>query len=133
MELQCRHRCWRKCQQSEPGLGFLPDQSLATAAIRDPGRGLAQSAARTESREGAEFTYAHPLFDGPAIAAQARLHEIQGVDRLWFCGAWGGYGFHEDGLRSGMQVAAALGCQAPWQKPVMPLDAALAPAVVAMQ
>ncbi|MBK9445323.1 MAG: FAD-dependent oxidoreductase [Betaproteobacteria bacterium] len=81
----------------------------------------------------AEFTYAHPLFDGPAIAAQARLHEIQGVDRLWFCGAWGGYGFHEDGLRSGLQVAAALGCQAPWQKPAMPLDDALAPAVVAMQ
>ena len=63
----------------------------------------------------AEFSYAHPIFDGPAIDAQHRLAELQGVDRLWFAGAWGGYGFHEDGLRSGMQVAAALGCAAPWQ------------------
>jgi predicted NAD/FAD-binding protein len=64
----------------------------------------------------AEFSYAHPIFDGPAIDAQHRLADLQGVDRLWFAGAWGGYGFHEDGLRSGMQVAAALGCAAPWQR-----------------
>jgi predicted NAD/FAD-binding protein len=64
----------------------------------------------------AEFSYAHPIFDGPAIDAQNRLADIQGCDRVWFAGAWGGYGFHEDGLRSGMQVAAALGCAAPWQK-----------------
>lgn len=63
----------------------------------------------------AEFSYAHPIFDGPAIAAQGQLDRIQGVDRLWFCGAWGGYGFHEDGLRSGLRVAAALGCPAPWE------------------
>jgi predicted NAD/FAD-binding protein len=64
----------------------------------------------------AEFSYAHPIFDGPAIDAQHRLAELQGVDRVWFAGAWSGYGFHEDGLRSGMQVAAALGCAAPWQR-----------------
>jgi predicted NAD/FAD-binding protein len=64
----------------------------------------------------AEFSYAHPIFDGQAIDAQHRLADIQGVDRIWFAGAWGGYGFHEDGLRSGMQVAAALGCAAPWQR-----------------
>ncbi len=68
-----------------------------------------------DSKVIAEFDYAHPLFDGPAIAAQAELKRIQGVDRLWFCGAWGGYGFHEDGLRAGLGVAAALGCTAPWQ------------------
>lgn len=61
------------------------------------------------------YEYAHPLFDARAIAAQARLGEIQGVNRTWFCGAWTGYGFHEDGLKSGMAVAAALGCPAPWQ------------------
>ena len=64
----------------------------------------------------AEFSYAHPIFDGPAIDAQRRLDQVQGRDRVWFAGAWGGYGFHEDGLRSGMRVAAALGCAAPWQQ-----------------
>jgi predicted NAD/FAD-binding protein len=79
----------------------------------------------------AEFSYAHPLFDGPAIAAQARLPEIQGVDRLWYCGAWGGYGFHEDGLRSGLQVAAALGCSAPWETVAAPVENALRAAMEA--
>ena len=79
----------------------------------------------------AEFSYAHPLFDGPAIAAQARLPEIQGVDRLWYCGAWGGYGFHEDGLRSGLQVAAALGCSAPWETAAAPVENALRAAMEA--
>ena len=64
----------------------------------------------------AEFSYAHPIFDGPAIDAQQRLDYVQGRDRVWFAGAWGGYGFHEDGLRSGMRVASALGCAAPWQQ-----------------
>ena len=60
------------------------------------------------------FEYAHPLFDAPAIAAQTLLPAVQGVRRTWFCGAWTGYGFHEDGLRSGVAVAAALGCATPW-------------------
>ncbi len=55
-----------------------------------------------------EFDYAHPVFDQAAIDAQQRLHEIQGSSHLWFCGAWTGYGFHEDGLRSGLDVALAL-------------------------
>jgi len=63
----------------------------------------------------AEFDYAHPLFDQAAIAAQQRMAAISGADRVWFCGAWNGYGFHEDGLKSGMAVANALGCRAPWQ------------------
>ena len=57
--------------------------------------------------------YAHPVFDSAAIAAQARLHEIQGVRRTWFAGAWTGYGFHEDGLRSALAVAGALGAGIP--------------------
>ena len=56
----------------------------------------------------ARFDYAHPVFDAAAIDAQRRLDSIQGVDRLWFAGAWTGYGFHEDGLKSGLAVAAAL-------------------------
>ena len=48
--------------------------------------------------------YAHPVFDGPAIRAQQRFDEIDGVDGLHFCGAWWGYGFHEDGIASGRRV-----------------------------
>lgn len=54
------------------------------------------------------FDYAHPVFDGPAIAAQRALPEIQGERNTWFAGAWTGYGFHEDGLKSGLSVAAAI-------------------------
>ena len=55
-----------------------------------------------------EFDYAHPVFDAAAIAAQSRLPALQGVQNTWFAGAWTGYGFHEDGLASGLSVAAAL-------------------------
>ena len=55
-----------------------------------------------------EYDYAHPVFDMPAIAAQQRLPLLQGQRHTWFAGAWAGYGFHEDGLKSGMQVGRAL-------------------------
>lgn len=58
--------------------------------------------------------YAHPRLDQAAYAAQARLPGIQGLDRLYFCGAWAGYGFHEDGLKAGMAVAQLLGADRPW-------------------
>ncbi len=51
----------------------------------------------------------HPQYNAAAFAAQKRLGEIQGRRHTWFCGAWTGYGFHEDGLRSGLAVAEALG------------------------
>ena len=59
----------------------------------------------------------HPQFDAKAFAAQARLPDIQGRRHTWFCGAWTGYGFHEDGLRSGLAVAEALGATVPWRTP----------------
>jgi uncharacterized protein len=52
-----------------------------------------------------EYAYAHPVMDLAATAAQARLHEINGVNNTWFCGAWTRYGFHEDGLMSGLAAA----------------------------
>jgi predicted NAD/FAD-binding protein len=58
--------------------------------------------------------YAHPQFGGDAIAAQALLPSIQGRRRTWFCGAWTGYGFHEDGLKSAVRVATAFGCKPSW-------------------
>lgn len=63
----------------------------------------------------AEFDYAHPIFDGPAIAAQHKLAEIQGENGIWLAGAWGSYGFHEDGLKSALRVVNGLGVKAPWQ------------------
>jgi uncharacterized protein len=59
----------------------------------------------------------HPQYNAAAFAAQKRLHEIQGQRHTWFCGAWTGYGFHEDGLRSGLAVAEALGATVPWREP----------------
>ena len=54
------------------------------------------------------YEYSHPVFDAAAIDAQRRLPRIQGRANTWFCGAWTRYGFHEDGLMSGLAVAAAL-------------------------
>ena len=51
-----------------------------------------------------EYSYDHPQFDGPALKAQAQLPSIQGRNKLWFCGAWAGFGFHEDGLQSALRV-----------------------------
>ena len=56
----------------------------------------------------AEFDYSHPVFDMAAIAAQQRVPELQGQQHTWYCGAWTGYGFHEDGLKSGLAAADAL-------------------------
>jgi uncharacterized protein len=58
----------------------------------------------------------HPQYNAAAFAAQKRLPEIQGRRHTWFCGAWTGYGFHEDGLRSGLAVAEALDAVAPWRE-----------------
>ncbi len=62
----------------------------------------------------ARIEYAHPQLDQSAYAAQARLASIQGLDRVYFCGAWATYGFHEDGLKAGMKVAQLLGASVPW-------------------
>ena len=60
------------------------------------------------------FDYEHPVFDQPAIDAQRRLPEIQGKHRAWFAGAWTGYGFHEDGLKSALRVTRDFGVTPHW-------------------
>jgi uncharacterized protein len=55
-----------------------------------------------------EFEYAHPVFDQAAVAAQLQVPALQGQWNTWYCGAWTRYGFHEDGLMSGLAVARGL-------------------------
>ncbi|MRD46351.1 NAD(P)/FAD-dependent oxidoreductase [Caenimonas koreensis] len=55
-----------------------------------------------------EFDYAHPILDGAAVRAQAQLQSLQGLHNTWYCGAWTGFGFHEDGLVSGQAAAKSL-------------------------
>ncbi|MCW5668985.1 MAG: FAD-dependent oxidoreductase [Hydrogenophaga sp.] len=55
-----------------------------------------------------EYAYEHPVFDLAAIRAQAGIPALQGQRHTWFAGAWTGYGFHEDGLKSGLQAARGL-------------------------
>ncbi len=61
-----------------------------------------------------EWSFDHPQFDAEALAAQQMLGEIQGHGNVWFAGAWTGFGFHEDGLRSGLEAAEALGAELPF-------------------
>lgn len=61
-----------------------------------------------------ETSFAHPQFDRAALDAQADLPTVQGRNGLWFCGAYARYGFHEDGLASGLDVAAGLGAVPAW-------------------
>jgi len=60
------------------------------------------------------FDYEHPVLDMRAAQSQKMLSSIQGNDRAWFCGAWAGYGFHEDGLKSALRVVRDFGVEPPW-------------------
>ena len=63
----------------------------------------------------ASFGYEHPAYDTRVVEAQSALWSVQGARRTWFCGAYAGAGFHEDGLQSGLAVAEALGgVRRPW-------------------
>ncbi len=57
----------------------------------------------------AEMVYHHPVFDQAAMNAQPHLERLQGQDRLWYCGSYFGYGFHEDALRSAVNMVAKMG------------------------
>jgi predicted NAD/FAD-binding protein/cyclopropane fatty-acyl-phospholipid synthase-like methyltransferase len=76
-----------------PALDKLPDSSMVVAMFR----------------------YAHPQYTRETVNAQKRLNLLQGQSGLWFCGAYLGYGFHEDGATSGLRVAHKItGIQPPW-------------------
>ncbi len=60
-------------------------------------------------KEIGRFQYHHPVFTGKAPAAQKRHGEISGVNRTHYCGAYWGYGFHEDGVNSALAACAFFG------------------------
>ena len=66
---------------------------------------LTLNPASTPSQIWTDRSYAHPIFDTPALQAQARLQEIDGIDGVFFCGSYWGWGLHEDGFRSGVDAA----------------------------
>ncbi|HMN91968.1 MAG TPA: FAD-dependent oxidoreductase [Hydrogenophaga sp.] len=79
----------------------LPVQQPVVVSL-NPQRPIAESAVV------GRYEYAHPVFDLSAIRAQRQLPQLQGQLRTYFAGAWTGYGFHEDGLKSGLAAARAL-------------------------
>ena len=89
------------------GIGGERQYFVTLNPSRGPGRG---SIHHTE-------VYDHPIYDARALRAQAKLAMLQGARNTWFCGAYFGAGFHEDGLKSGLNVAEALGgVIRPWHR-----------------
>jgi hypothetical protein len=74
---------------------------------------LNRSAAIAPEKVLRRMRYRHPVYTHASVAAQQRKAEIDGVRRTWFAGAYWGYGFHEDGMRSAVEVARALGVRWP--------------------
>jgi predicted NAD/FAD-binding protein len=68
-----------------------------------------------ENKVFAKFLYEHPVFDSAAVKAQSRIKEIQGINRIYFCGAYQNYGFHEDGISSAIAAINKMGVMTPWQ------------------
>ena len=61
-----------------------------------------------------QYSYSHPILDNNAINIQKKLSSIQGKNNLWFCGAWTGFGFHEDGVKSAVEIASSHNIDLPW-------------------
>ncbi|PKM15881.1 MAG: dehydrogenase [Gammaproteobacteria bacterium HGW-Gammaproteobacteria-2] len=70
---------------------------------------LNRSDAIDPNRVIARMDYQHPVYTHASVAAQGQRARINGHNHTWYCGAYWGFGFHEDGLRSGVEVAQALG------------------------
>ena len=63
-----------------------------------------------------QFKYFHPIYNIETVKSQFQIDKIQGEKNTWYCGAWNGFGFHEDGLSSGIEIAKKFGCQVPWKE-----------------
>jgi predicted NAD/FAD-binding protein len=63
-----------------------------------------------------ETIFTHPKFNLQTSKSQSKLKNLQGVNNTFFCGAYHGYGFHEDGIQSSAYVAKMLGVDIPWER-----------------
>ena len=87
-------------------LGDTPDTFVTLNPVREP----------EQEKIIAEETYHHPVFDAGTEQMRQELWALQGLRNTWFCGAYFGSGFHEDGLQAGLAVAEDLGgVKRPWQ------------------
>ena len=92
-------------------LQSIPENNPLFVTLNPVKRPRPETVIRTEM-------YEHPVFDEAAIRAQRKLWGLQGQRNSWFCGAYFGSGFHEDGLQAGLAVAEALGgVRRPWNVP----------------
>ena len=114
-----RRRAWASWNYRAPAVAGRPVavtynmtrlQSLPTATAYCVSLNLED--AIDERQVIARFDFRHPLFDRAAVAAQARRAEVSGADRIHYCGAYWGHGFHEDGVVSALAVARRLGVAA---------------------
>ena len=63
-----------------------------------------------------ETVFSHPKFTLQTVKSQSKLKELQGNKNTFFCGAYHGYGFHEDGIQSAVYVSNMLGVDIPWKR-----------------
>lgn len=99
---QCSVTYWMNQLQD---LGKAPDYFVSLNAAREPDPALVEK----------RFACTHPIFNSATLKAQRHLWQLQGQHHTWFCGAYFGAGFHEDGLQAGLAVAEQLGGVArPW-------------------
>jgi hypothetical protein len=73
------------------------------------------------------YEFDHPIYDAPSAAARHSITGAQGAEGLFFSGAWLGDGFHEAGLRTGLEAAYALGGSVPWEATLRNRYSAAAP------
>lgn len=108
---------WNAAIPREPGAACTVSYCMNLLQGLDAPEPLVVTLNRSDAIDPAKILrrmrYHHPVYTHAAVAAQRRKAEIQGVRRTWFAGAYWGFGFHEDGIRSGVEVANALGVRWP--------------------
>lgn len=103
---------WNYCLARDGGVNLTYDMNRLQSLTGDVNYCVslnAPSGAIAPERVIRKMIYHHPLYTRAAVDAQARWHEVSGQNRTHFCGAYWFYGFHEDGVRSALRVASALG------------------------
>lgn len=114
--LPANRRCWSswnvllgQAEDSRPRLTYNMNILQGVPSDTTYCVSLNQSAAIDPSKVLGVYHYEHPIFDAAGLDTQARWEQINGVDGLWYCGAWWRNGFHEDGVWSALRVASAIG------------------------